>query len=933
MASRLKGCDVNRLRLSLENRLSEAEEAELEGHLESCVSCRKELEQLAAVSELWGEAQSLRDDERPAGSVTTGGHVAAIPSSRFDDDDQDDEPDGGWLEFLDPPGPDRPHALGRLGPYEILEFVGRGGMGLVLKARDPALDRMVAIKVLTPALAHGATARRRFSREAKAVAAVGHEHIVAVHAVDEFRGLPYLVMQYVPGRSLQDRLDASGPLEIKEILRIGMQAARALAAAHAQGVVHRDIKPANILLENCIERVKLTDFGLARAIDDATLTQSGVIAGTPQYMAPEQARGEPVAAAADLFALGAVLYAMATGRPPFRAESALAVLKRVCEVPHRSVRELNPDVPAWLEAIIDRLLAKEPADRVQTATEVADLLERGLAHLQQPATVPPPAVLLTDPQCSQPVDFDATATKPSSVSRRRFRLAAAIVLLVGAGFGASEAAGLTQVSDFVATVLRIKTSEGTLVIKCADPSVKVQLDGQDIVIAGSGLQEIRLRTGTHRLAVLKDGRPIRENLVTVARGDKEVVNVSLEATEPARLAADKSFWDMLAPASHANQCLACHRNFQTMRLDAPLPEGHPPVEFDYRLSVDPNLTALRGHPPDAIRGMAAGMTPHPVHGRGLVWSLAYAPNGRELVIGQQGIDGRVAALRVWDLYKHREIASFQRPTPIGYRAVAFSPDGRSLAAGTFDGYLTVMATDRWVLKREINNVSAINALACLPKSDIVAVGDWDGNVKFYHPTSKIEALIEYPGRIFAITISPDGSTLAVGGEAKIIQLYDIATFRRKATFHGHTQAIESLDFSPDGKLLASAGGSVVRIWDVPSGTTVGEHIHRSQQVLCVRFSPDGKLLAIAGGEGGLAHDKVLDTEVVIYAIPRRNVVQRMQGHKNSIRALAFAPDGDTIASGSMDQTVKIWDCETGKLQETIVPGEDPNMPAPPAAVP
>ena len=215
---------------------------------------------------------------------------------------------------------------------------------------------------------------------------------MAIHAVDEFRGLPYLVMQYVPGRSLQERLDASGPLEVREILRIGTQAARALAAAHAQGVVHRDIKPANILLENCIERVKLTDFGLARAIDDASLTQSGVIAGTPQYMAPEQARGEPVDARADLFALGGALYAMAAGRSPFRADSTMAVLKRVCEVRHRPIRELNPDVPDWLEATIDRLLAKEPADRFQTAAEVADLLEKGLAHLQQPTILPPPFV-------------------------------------------------------------------------------------------------------------------------------------------------------------------------------------------------------------------------------------------------------------------------------------------------------------------------------------------------------------------------------------------------------------------------------------------------------------------------------------------------------------------------------------------------------------
>ncbi len=154
--------------------------------------------------------------------------------------------------------------------------------------RDPALERTVAIKVLTPALAHGASARRRFAREARAAAAVVHENIVAIYAVDEFRGLPYIVMQHVAGRSLQERLDASGPLDVKEILRIGMQGARALAAAHAQGVVHRDIKPANILLENCVERVKLTDFGLARAIDDTSVTLSGVIAGTPQYMRPSR---------------------------------------------------------------------------------------------------------------------------------------------------------------------------------------------------------------------------------------------------------------------------------------------------------------------------------------------------------------------------------------------------------------------------------------------------------------------------------------------------------------------------------------------------------------------------------------------------------------------------------------------------------------------
>src|SRR5262249_49757889 len=150
------------------------------------------------------------------------------------------------------------------------------------------------IKALAPALAGNATARKRFTREARAAAPISDEHVVAIHAVEEVGPVPYLVMQFVAGCSLQDRLDRSGPLELKEILRIGMQIASGLGAAHAQGLVHRDIKPANILLENGVERVKLTDFGLARAVDDASLTQSGLIAGTPMYMAPEQAAGEAV---------------------------------------------------------------------------------------------------------------------------------------------------------------------------------------------------------------------------------------------------------------------------------------------------------------------------------------------------------------------------------------------------------------------------------------------------------------------------------------------------------------------------------------------------------------------------------------------------------------------------------------------------------------
>ena len=209
-----------------------------------------------------------------------------------------------------------------------------------------------------------------------------HNHVVAIHAIEESSPPPFIVMEYIVGVSLQQRIKATGPLKVNEILRIGMQIADGLDAAHAQGVVHRDIKPSNILLENGVERVKITDFGLARARNDAQLTQTGVVAGTPEYMSPEQAEGRKVGHRGDLFSLGCVLYAMSTGRSPFRASSAVQAIRRVCDDMPRPISEVNPDIPAFLINIIDHLLEKDPDDRFQTAKEVHDLLGSHLAQRQ-----------------------------------------------------------------------------------------------------------------------------------------------------------------------------------------------------------------------------------------------------------------------------------------------------------------------------------------------------------------------------------------------------------------------------------------------------------------------------------------------------------------------------------------------------------------------
>lgn len=359
-----------------QNEISSDELLSIEKHVSECQCCR-ELFDSAYSSSQWSE------HIRPALTETQ----MLVPSTS----DTEADHQSSVLSLLGPT--DDPNMLGRIGNYEIVGVIGQGGMGVVFKALDRSLNRFVAIKMLLPHLAASGAARKRFAREGQAIAAVVDDHVMAIHSVDEWQSIPYLVMTYSRGVSLQKRLNDNGPFEVKEILRIGMQTAKGLAAAHAQGIVHRDIKPSNILLDQNVERVQLVDFGLARAVDDASLTCSGTLAGTPQYMSPEQARAETVDHRSDLFSLGSVLYAMCVGHAPFRAESSYSVLRLIIDKEPRPIRELNPEIPEWLCAIISKLMSKAFDDRYASADSAAILLEQCLAHVQDPVrqALPPVA--------------------------------------------------------------------------------------------------------------------------------------------------------------------------------------------------------------------------------------------------------------------------------------------------------------------------------------------------------------------------------------------------------------------------------------------------------------------------------------------------------------------------------------------------------------
>ncbi len=410
-------CSAALLESALAGTLPTEDENSLHRHLRECEECSAALEQMAGGPAWCREAASLLTGDELDPSVSTGDRWSEADFT---------------VEYLEPT--DEPNVLGRLGGlggYDVLEIIGSGGMGIVLKGFERELKRCVAIKVLAPHLAQSSLAKKRFAREAQAAAAVVHPNVMAIHQVQPNGRLPFLVMPLVAGESLAERLAAKGSLELKEILRIGMQAAAGLAAAHEQGLVHRDVKPANLLLERGVERAVLTDFGLACAADDVSLTRYGIIAGTPQYMSPEQAKGEAVDGRSDLFSLGCVLYEMASGVSPFRADSTMATLRRLIDEPPRALASLNPELPPWFVAIVDRLLEKDPSQRFRSAKEVSELLENCLAHVQQPANVPLPAGV-------PDVNPVASTTRPAPrwSKRRRFGTMAAIFLFSLVGFAA-----------------------------------------------------------------------------------------------------------------------------------------------------------------------------------------------------------------------------------------------------------------------------------------------------------------------------------------------------------------------------------------------------------------------------------------------------------------------------------------------------------------
>ncbi|MEX2560866.1 MAG: serine/threonine-protein kinase, partial [Pirellulales bacterium] len=476
-------------------------------------------------------------EKQPADVVETVGADGGMSGNKTDE---------AWRELLTPSA--SPDCIGMLGQYQIIQLVGRGGMGVVLHAHDPRLKRTVAIKLLAPELAVNPMSVRRFLREAQSAAAVSHDHVVTIYAIDQEARPPFIVMEYVDGLSLQRKIDEVGALDVKSILRIGMQTAAGLAAAHRQGLVHRDVKPSNVLLENGIERVKLSDFGLARAVDDVGVTGTGQITGTPQYMSPQQAQGQRVDHRTDLFSLGCVVYAMCTGRAAFPADSAVAAMHRVVHDRPKPVRLVNPEIPEWLCEIVDKLLEKNPDDRFQSSEEVADLLGRHLAHLQQPESVPRPESVGPSPSMRRAsTTHDSSGSLPPSVTlRRRATGSIAVIgvldvaLCLALFFGIAPVPGGGAIPNLLAISSILGGMIGVVLLLITLFGRRDPVDGalQRSLGLGAGSLALLPICPVHILAI-----PVSIWVVRVFLCSQEGAHASLDASRRLRELETKSAWN------------------------------------------------------------------------------------------------------------------------------------------------------------------------------------------------------------------------------------------------------------------------------------------------------------------------------------------------------------------------------------------------------
>jgi WD40 repeat protein/serine/threonine protein kinase len=792
--------------------------------------------------------------------------------------------------------------------YEVLSILGRGGMGIVYKARHLGLKRLVALKMPRTGLDADPEELLRFRREAEAAASLQHLNLVQIHDVGAWQpttggpAFPYLSMEYVDGVSLDRRLH-DGPLAPRDAAALAETLARAMHYAHQRGIVHRDLKPANVLLQiaDCESRIegesairnpqstipKITDFGLAKRLDaEGDQTRTGAIMGTPSYMAPEQAAGrtKDIGPATDVYALGAVLYETLSGRPPFKGTTVLDTLEQVRCLDPVPVRRLQPKTPRDLETICLKCLAKEPRKRYASALALADDLRRFLDG---------------KPIVARPTPAWEHVWK---AAKRRPGVTALIGLVL-----------LVTVGGFLGILGQWLRAE-----RSADEQRKT-----GYALATTLIQQLLEHDNTPRAHQVLDSfipRPGQSDL----RGFE---------------------WYYLYGIAHGEmltlpgrECVAFSPDGQVIASAGDKGEI---VIWD---ASGQRITSLRGHTED-------------------VTAVAFSPDGKLLASAAKD-----NVVRLWDWHAGRESAALPSEHKQPPLCLGFSPDGGSLASTGMDAAVIVwdIKTGQKRLGLRLPNASRSKvygvAIAFHPHDDVLATAGTDQKLWLWDwkaggPPRPLEH--DHDGAVHGLAFSPDGRLLATAGEDRTIKLWEMAaerpTTKPFATLRGHNRRVGCVAFQPGGKRLASGSWDrTIRIWDVPSGpdspipaplvlrghtgfltgiafgrggrvlASVGtDHSVRlwdteaqrpeeairagRQQVTCLTFSRDGSYFA-TGSESKMVN---------LWNAQTKEVLAELSGHAKAVRSIAFSKDGTLLASASDDKTVKLWDINSRQLLHTL----------------
>jgi WD40 repeat protein/tRNA A-37 threonylcarbamoyl transferase component Bud32 len=754
------------------------------------------------------------------------------------------------------------------GDYELLEEIGRGGMGVIYKARQKSLGRVVAVKMLLFGAYAAPEVAQRFRTEAATAASLQHPNIVALHEVGAHEGQPYFSMEFIDGQSLA-QLAAAQPLGIARAARYMKVVAEAIHYAHERGILHRDLKPSNVLID-LFDQPRITDFGLAKRLHhDSELTLSGQVLGSPNYMPPEQAsakRGQ-VGRRSDIYSLGGILYHLLTGRPPFLGETLTDTLQEVLGKQPISPRLLNPSVPRDLETICLKCLEKEPGRRYPTA----EALALDLDHF-----------LKGEPVRARPAGhvgrlWRGCRRKPALAS---FIAATALLLLA----------------------LAIASPIAALRIDRARKLAEVRLYAADMYAAQQALENGNLNRARELLKAhwSNSGDPDLRGfewryLWHQCRGDSfHTFSGHSDVVRSVSFSADGQ---LLASGSADGSVMVW--DVANRKLVATL-TGH--TSFSWSAISQDGLT-LAGADADGVKlwDLATGQLLFTLAETGVA-RFAFSPRGTLLAIayGSATFGDRIGGpIKLWDYIAHRVVRVLPEP---GSR-LAFSPDGAILAARSGDDAVKLWNVQSGKEMRRLDHTGEVTCLQFSPDGQTVAAGLWDGRVKLWNVVTG-EPSTRFAGHktiVWTLAFSPDGKTLATGSSDQTLRLWKVATGEELSRLIGHGSEVNAVAFAPDGRTLATGGDdSQVMLWS--AAPKVAEPLITNVHQAPVFFS-HGKLLATATRGG----------PVTVRDVATRRPIWVLESER-----LARSPgDEKTLATLTTNGLLRYWDVATQKLHSQV----------------